>query len=240
MSERPHILVVMSDDHAQWAAGCYGNREIRTPTLDYLAGSGVLMSNSYTPTPVCSPARASFFTGLLPSQHGIHDFIRATDDVTGTRDWLGDTPTLATVLQAAGYRTGLIGKWHCGRDDVPQPGFDTWFSVGRTYPYHGGPHTYCDNGTPLELSGHKTQIITDRAVEFLRAQDGRPLFLFVGYTATHSPWGNHPERLVDSYRGCAFDDIPHDSAYPFGTLRGEGGEAPRLNPASPWRSTTPP
>lgn len=73
--KRPNIVVMLTDDHGQWALGCYGNREVRSPTIDWLARTGIRMENAYCITPVCSPARATFWTGLLPSQHGIHDYL---------------------------------------------------------------------------------------------------------------------------------------------------------------------
>ena len=79
MSRPPNILIFLSDDHAQWATGCYGNSEVRTPSMDYLARSGARMDNAFTPCPVCSPARASFFTGKIPSAHGIHDHLALKD-----------------------------------------------------------------------------------------------------------------------------------------------------------------
>ena len=72
-----NIVVIFNDDHAQWALGAYGNRALRTPTLDYLASSGVLMGNAFTPTPVCSPARACFLTGRLASQAKCENVHRA-------------------------------------------------------------------------------------------------------------------------------------------------------------------
>ena len=233
MTDRPNLLVIMSDDHAQWAGSPYGNAVVRTPTLEYLAQTGVKMANAFCPTPVCSPARASFFTGLYPSQHGVHDFIKSNADETGTRDYLVDYTrdgvTLPQLLSNAGYHTGLVGKWHLGRDDEPQPGFDRWFSVGRTFPYPSGTHTFFSGDAPVELKGYKTDILTDRAVDFLRTRDAaKPFFLFVGYTGTHSPWQNHPERLVSQYRGMSH--IPDDTAYPFGRLAGETNANVRRDP----------
>lgn len=222
---RPNILVVMIDDHGQWATGCYGNRELHTPTLDYLARTGTRFANAFTPTPVCSPARASFFTGRLPSQHGIHDYLAERMPEIGERDWLADETTLPQLLSAAGYQTALSGKWHCGRGAHPQPGFDTWFSLGPAQGNHTGPHTYYDGDTPVTMRGYKAEITTDHALRFLHTRDDtRPFFLFVGYIATHSPWAGHPERLVARYRDCTFDDIPADTAYPFGRHAGEGAK----------------
>ncbi len=216
---RPNVLVVLSDDHGQWASGCYGNRELMTPTMDYLSATGVRMANAFTPTPVCSPARASFWTGLLPSQHGLHDFIRDNGDDSGTREWLRGTVTLAQLLHDAGYTCGLAGKWHCGQEDRRQPGFDDWFTSGRQQPQHDGRRSFVHNDEVVELSGNLTHIVTDQAVRFLRERDRhKPFFLFVGYSATHSPWSDHPERLVHAYRSCRFDDIPRDPTYPFGKM----------------------
>ena len=73
---KPNILVILSDDQGSWAMGCAGNPEIRTPNLDALAASGMRFENFFCTSPVCSPARASLLTGRIPSQHGIHDWIK--------------------------------------------------------------------------------------------------------------------------------------------------------------------
>ncbi len=214
MPHRPHILVFMTDDHAQWASGCYGNRELQTPSMDWLAQTGVRASQAFTPCPVCSPARASFWTGKIPSAHGIHDHI-------GLEDHRGITGqiTLAHRLSSAGYRTGLSGKWHChayGRN--PQPGFDFWFSQWGGTNAKAGPQPFCDNGRRVDFVGQQAPLITDAAVRFLRdhaAHHGEePLFLFVGYCDTHSPFATLPERLVSRYRGAALADIPDEKALP--------------------------
>lgn len=76
-ASNPNIVFILSDDHGQWALGCYGNKEVKTPNLDRLANEGVLFSNFFCTSPVCSPARASILTGRIPSQHGVHDWIGA-------------------------------------------------------------------------------------------------------------------------------------------------------------------
>lgn len=233
---KPNILVMMTDDHGQWAAGCYGSREIHTPTMNYLAATGVRMANAFTPSPVCSPARASFFTGLYPSQHGIHDWLWYDANVRTDqhradlkdRPSLNSHPTLAQHLSQAGYTCGLSGKWHCGGDDQPQPGFDYWYSLRANQPPRDGQ--YSDQGKLVMLRGYHTDIITEHAVTFLRQRDrSKPFFLFTGYIGTHSPWKGHPERLVDQYRECSFDDIPNDVTYPYGRLAGESTLNSRFN-----------
>jgi arylsulfatase A-like enzyme len=221
----------MNEDHGQWALGSYGNREINTPTLDYLAKTGVQMDNAFTPTPVCSPSRACLLTGRLASQHGVHDYL-ATIPENEDYDWLGNEITLSELLTGAGYQTALCGKWHLGRDNEPQAGFEVWFTHSADYPIeHGGRHRFSDQGRVITLTGYKTQILTDRAISFLRQRDvNRPFFLMVSYTASHSPWNNHPERLVEQYRQSSFGDIPADVAYPFGRQNLESTFDFRLQP----------
>ena len=215
----PNILIFFTDDHAQWALPCYGNREIIAPSLNHLANTGIRMENAFTPTPVCSPARASFWTGLYPSQHGIHDHLAEPDAEVSDHPWLDGLPTLAQHLHEAGYETALCGKWHCGLGEVPKPGFDYWFSAWRQTPkYFSLTSKYSDHGDVQEITGYDTQIITDAAVRFLRQRNAeKPFFLFVGFATTHNPWINRPERLVNHYRQQAsFRDIPDEAPYPFG------------------------
>lgn len=215
---RPNIIVFFSDDHAQWALPCYGNREILSPSLDYLAETGIVMQNAFTPCPVCSPARASFWTGLYPSQHGIHDHLAEDDAAVQATDWLAGQYTLADALKSAGYTTALCGKWHCGSGEKPRRGFDFWHSAWRKTPkYHSRTNLYSEQGRLVKRSGTDTRIISEAAVHFLRARAAdMPFFLFVGYAATHNPWINRPERLVSQYRSATFRDIPADIPYPFG------------------------
>ncbi len=211
---RPNLLVFLTDDHGHWAAGCAGNPEIRTPSLDHLASTGVRMANAFTPCPVCSPARASFFTGRLPSQHGIHDWLR-WDQEGQTHPGIDGQPNIGQLLQAAGYHTGLVGKWHCARDARPRPGFDRWFSYEMNQYPHFGAQRFSDQGRPVAASGYQAPLLTDRAIEFLRSRPGdRPFLLVVGYVCTHTPLRDQPERLAASYRGCAFAAVPREEPAP--------------------------
>ncbi|MBI9043658.1 MAG: sulfatase-like hydrolase/transferase [Anaerolineaceae bacterium] len=232
MAERPNILVFYTDDHAQWASGCYGNQEIKTPNLDHLAETGVLMQNAFTPTPVCSPSRACFHTGRLASQHGVHDYLASGLPDVAEVDWMGDEISIAQILKKVGYQTALSGKWHLGEGHGVPAGYDSWFSLGTDYPMnHGQPRRYNVNGVLEERTGHLTRNITDEAIRYLRNIDEeKPFFLFVGHYATHSPWEGHPERLVEQYRECSFDDIPEDSMYPFGRMNLESTDPTRSDP----------
>jgi len=230
----PNVLIVLTDDHAQWALGSYGNREVRTPSLDYLASTGVRMANAFTPSPVCSPGRASFWTGRLPSQHGVHDYLAEVDPQVNAHRWLDHEVTLAQILHDAGYTTGLVGKWHLGQPAQRPPGFDSWYSlaapVSRPYAIDTpwAP-------SPPHRAGYNRQSIADYAVAFLRGREqDRPFFLFVGPFATHSPWTGHAERLVSAYRQASFGDIPADVTYPYGRLASESLYATRSTPRETW------
>ena len=209
MPRHPNIVLVQSDDHGAWAAGFDGLPEIRTPVLDWLAATGVWMRRAYTPCPVCSPARACLWTGLMPSQTGVHDWLVEGVPPFVPRSWVEDQITLPEILRAAGYATLFSGKWHVGGSESPRAGFDRWFSIVPPQGDHFGAHRYCDQGTIAEQAGYKTEIVFDRAVEMLRDPDTRaPFFLYVGPIGTHGPWRGHPERLVGPYREATFRGIP--------------------------------
>ena len=171
------------------------------------------MENAFTPSPVCSPARASFLTGKLPSQHGIHDYIASGPDF-GERHWLSGQKILPEILKGAGYQTGLAGKWHLGRDMEPGPGFDQWFALSGDYPIpQHGRYRYSDNGRETFDERPLVDVVTDKGLEVLNRFDAdSPFFLLVGYTATHSPWADHPSRFVDLYRTASFASVSDEEA----------------------------
>ena len=229
-ADRPNILVMLTDDHAQWALGCYGNRQVRTPTMDRLAATGVRFAQAFTETPVCSPGRACFWTGLYPSHHGVHDYIGQGEAAFNDRDWIAPYPHLGKMLHAAGYTCGFFGKGHTGCPEKPREGFDRWFAAWRrTGPHRGGALKFSDQGRPVEIAGYNDQIITDQALDWLatRGRD-RPFFCYVAPVATHSPYADHPDRLVDVYRRMGrMVDIPDDITHPFGRQVGESGDSGR-------------
>ena len=123
-------------------SGCYGNRDIRTPHIDRLATEGTLFTRAFASNPVCSPTRATFLTGLMPSQHGVHCFLVGGRLQIGpdARCTLDQFTSLPEVLKQAGYACGLVGKWHLGDNLRPQEGFDDYWI---TMP-HGGTSTFYD------------------------------------------------------------------------------------------------
>ncbi len=214
-SKRPNILVFLTDDHGQWAQHCNGNSELRTPNLDQLAATGVKMAQAFTTCPVCSPARASFWTGRMPSQHGIHDWLNEQGPNLKHASLRGQK-LLSELLHDAGYYTGLVGKWHCGSEREPHPGFDSWFSYWVSqYPHRGELH-FSDQGKLLVENGQQSPLLTNHAIDFLRKHrndpsvNEKPFFLYVGYVDTHSPHKDAPDDLVKQYESATFKDIPDD------------------------------
>lgn len=205
--KQPNILLIIADDHGSWATGCYGNSKVRTPNLDYLAASGVQCMNAFTPCPVCSPARASLFTGRIPSQHGVHDFL-AEDPTFSDYPWLANERFLPEYLQRQGYQTALIGKWHCTADSHNvQPGFDYWISYdvrarGWQNQYeHVGAIDFSRQGERITTTGFQSQFLTEEAINFVRQRDvQRPFFLTLSLVDTHFPFTGQPQRFVESYR----------------------------------------
>src|SRR5438105_6450626 len=111
--ERMNLVSIVTDDQARWAVGAYGNKEIITPHMDRLAREGVRFLNALVPTPVCSPSRASFLTGLYGTQVGITDYLTPAEMDAGLGLPAGAS-TWPAVLQKHGYTTALVGKWHLG------------------------------------------------------------------------------------------------------------------------------
>ena len=234
MRRRPNIVLFMSDDQGAWAQGCAGNPEVRTPAQDRLAASGTRFSSFFCASPVCSPARATFLTGRIPSQHGVMDWISVGNlqDPQGEWSWsrqpdraieyLKGMPGYTDHLAREGYTCALVGKWHLGDSARPQKGFSWWFPhAWGGSPYYGAPMVR--NGAPYRETRYVTEAITEGALEFLASPaaqggEGGPFYLSVHYTAPHSPWdrNNHPHDLYDSYRsGCAFTATPDEPPHPW-------------------------
>ena len=167
VNARPNILVFLTDDHGQWLQQAYGNSEVQTPNMSRIARNGVRMTNAFTTSPVCSPARASFFTGRMPSQHGIHDWIEETKQAYAY-PWLKGQTLISQLLKASGYHTGLVGKWHCGEERYPHPGFDFWFSYWVNQYPHSGLQNFSDNGKHVTADGFQSPFLTEQAIRFLK------------------------------------------------------------------------
>jgi arylsulfatase A-like enzyme len=208
---RPNLVLILADDLGFSDLGCYGG-EISTPTLDALAARGLRYTQFYNAARCC-PSRASLLTGLSPHRAGIGHM---TEDhhLPGYRgDLATNTVTVAEALRAAGYRTGMTGKWHLTwnltadgpRENWPlQRGFEKFYG---TLPSHGSqfdPAGLFDGNTPVKADGDffYTDAITEHAIRFIREfeKSGAPFFLYVAYTAPHYPIQARAET-IHRYRG---------------------------------------
>jgi choline-sulfatase len=211
---RTNLIFILTDDQGAWSLGCYGNAEAKTPTIDRLAREGTRFRRAYATTPVCSPSRATLLTGRLPSQHGIHDWIKFENMDARARYILERETLLSQILAEHGYTCGLTGKWHMGDSLHPHSGFSYWFALPHgSETYNNGP--VCWEGKVIQTQGYITDRITDRALQFIEANREKPFFLYVAYSAPHSPWVGHPQDLVDAYMKIPFDSIPKDPPHPW-------------------------
>ena len=213
---RPNILFILTDDQGPWALGCSGNDEIRTPGLDRIAATGTRFERFLCASPVCSPSRASFLTGRMPSQHGVHDWIRGGNVGEDAATYLEGETAYTDVLAAHGYRVGLSGKWHLGNSQLVQHGFSHWY----VHQLGGGDYNQppmIRDGELIQEEGYVTDLITDDALAYLdrQADSAEPFYLGVHYTAPHSPWTGHPQDIVDSYDDCPFDSCPQEPIHPW-------------------------
>mgnify|MGYP001559523465 CR=1 FL=1 len=173
---RPNIIFILVDD-ARWDdLGCTGHPFSRTPNIDRLAREGLAFRNAFATTPLCSPSRASFLSGLYPHTHGITD----NTDRSAASHRLATFPQ---SLQRAGYETAFLGKWHMGNDDSPRPGFDRWTCLkgqGSTF----DPELNVD-GRVVKTSGYVTDILSERAVAFVKRPHAKPFLLCFAHKAMH-------------------------------------------------------
>lgn len=212
-AKRPNIVLIMADDLGFSDLGCYGS-EIATPNLDRLAAGGMRFTQFYN-TGRCCPTRASLLTGLYPHQAGV-GHMESDFGVPGYRGYLNDRcVTIAEVLRAAGYRTLMTGKWNVGPRRPHWPvdrGFDHYFGLLRGASNYFDPKIGprrnasefamdAESVTTFAPDFYATDAFTNYAVRWLGEQNAeRPFFLYVAYTAPHSPLHARPEEIT-KYRG---------------------------------------
>ena len=222
----PNIVFVTTDNQSPWTLGCYGNHEIRTPNIDRLSEQGMRFTNAFCANPVCSPNRATLLTGLMPSRHGVHNWLgtEKPDAQMGPDAYctIGEFAALPRILADEGYACGMSGKWHLGDSMRPQLGFDYWYAKpkGHTESFHDAEAIW--QGKVANEPGYYLDAITDRAVGFLREVKKQPFFLYVGYNA---PYGldddlrtGHRNRHTDYYSDKELRCFPRTQAHPW--LRG--------------------
>jgi N-acetylglucosamine-6-sulfatase len=224
-AERPNVLLVVVDDLRWDDVGAAGHPFVRTPHVDRLAREGARFLNAFAVTPLCSPSRANLLTGLYTHRHGILD---NTERSARSHE----LPTFVGRLQAAGYETGFVGKWHMGNDPTRRPGFDYWVSMkGQGEAVDPELH---EDGRTAEVKGYVTDILTERALAFLGRPRDRPFFLMLAHKALHPNIVQHADGSTTAIGEGGF--IPaerHRALYADDAIprRPNYGIAPRGKPA---------
>ncbi len=198
---RPHILYILADDLGWKDMGFQGSPDIKTPNLDRLAGDGVQLDQFYV-QPFCTPSRAALMTGRYPFRYGLQTIVIPSQ---GTYGLSTEERTLPEILKAAGYRTEMIGKWHLGHADRKywprQRGFDYHYGavLGEIDYFTREAHHVLDwqrNNEEVKEEGYNTQLIGADAVRRIGQHDPQtPLFMYLAFTAAHTPYQALPEYL---------------------------------------------
>jgi arylsulfatase A-like enzyme len=205
-AHRPNVLVIMTDDQGYGDLACNGNPVVRTPNLDRLCNESVRLTNFYV-SPVCSPTRASLLTG----RHGYRTGV--VDTFLGRSMMHADEVTLAEMLQWAGYRTGIFGKWHLGDNYPMRPG-DQGFAeslvlkgggLGQPSDLPGGGSylhpTLLKNGKPQKTEGYVSDVLANATMDFITANRQRPFFAYLAFNAPHEPLRVVPQQSYEKYKG---------------------------------------
>jgi N-acetylglucosamine-6-sulfatase len=206
----PNIIVMLTDDQRWDALGVVqqelGGRgrfpwlRAATPHLDALTADGFRFRNAFVVSALCSPSRAAFLTGRYNHLNGVVDN-HTPLPVTST--------TFATLLQAAGYRTGFYGKWHMG-SQLARPGFDEYASYARHGRYFNAK--FFVNGVPILTSGWVDDVSTTYAIDFIRRHADRPFLMVLGFKSPHRPY-RPPPRLSALFASTTLATAPNATAY---------------------------
>lgn len=186
--ERPNIVFILSDDHAVRAVSAYAGAIMQTPNIDRIAASGMRFDRAYVGNAICGPSRATLLTGLHSHANGFYN-----NEWSGPFD--GAQQTFPKVLQAAGYQTGLIGKWHLYSDPT---GFDHWEIIDNVMQQgtYYNP-TFRSAAGVEETTGYVADIVTDKAIAWMdRArQSAQPFLLLYNHKTPHRDWLPAPQEL---------------------------------------------
>jgi arylsulfatase A-like enzyme len=203
--KRPNIVFFFSDDHAYQAISAYNDprKLLETPNLDRLGREGIRFDRAVVPNSICGPSRATVLTGKYSHLNGFYNNTNSRFD--------GSQTTFPKLLQAAGYQTAIVGKWHLVSDPT---GFDYWHILPGQGVYYNP--TMFDNGRRVQYEGYTTDIITDISLDWLKQRDkSKPFVLMCQHKAPHREWAPplrhlghdndrkypEPATLFDDYSG---------------------------------------
>lgn len=207
-----NVVLILADDLGYGDLGCYGHPAFKTPRLDRMAAEGARLTHFNTPAPFCAPTRASLMTGRYPVRCGLTG--NPTPDAAPAADTLAlpaSEVTLAQVLRAAGYATGMVGKWHLGHKAGSLPterGFDEYFGI----PYSNDMRpVHLLEGTEVVeypvVQATLTRRYTERALSFIERNKSRPFFLYFAHAMPHKPLAASEQYYKQSGAGLYGDVI---------------------------------
>lgn len=218
--DRPNFIVIFADDLGYADLGCYGGRGMSTPELDEMARQGRRFSDFYVASPTCTPSRAALLTGCYPLRAGFNDAIAVRPDGSLSPSrvlWPGsplgihpDEVTIAEILQAAGYATGMVGKWHLGdrpRFNPLRHGFDSFFGV--LFSNDMAPFHHYRGLEQLEQVDRDQQVqtYTRESLAFIDDHADEPFFLYLAHTMPHTPLAVSEEFRGRAERGLYGDVV---------------------------------
>lgn len=222
-AERPNLVFILTDNQGAWTLGCYGNKDVRTPNIDRLAGEGVRFARALASNPVCSPTRATLLTGLIPSQHGVHSYLggEKPNAQMGPEAYctVREFGTLPKILKDAGYTCGLVGKWHLGDNLRPQEGFSYWITMptGHTTEFYDA--RVIEDGKVRTEPEYLTDLWTRHGVRFLERNKDRPFCLMLAYNGPYGLGGllKNParNRHATYYADQPLWSFPRDAMHPW-------------------------
>ena len=204
-----NILLFMSDNQSAEFIGCYGNQEVSTPNIDHLALNGKLFSSAYCANAMCSPCRASALTGLMPSAHGIHNWLDDSLEKSWPDKWnaIGEFEQFPMKLKEAGYKNALIPKYHLGKADESPDAFDHWvtFPHGHTKSFYN--NVMIDNEERYSFEDIPLTFLPIKQLNFFEAKKfTRSLFCFVPYNGPYRHWpaikGRSKNEFANLYDDC--------------------------------------
>jgi len=226
---RPNFIFILADDLGYADLGCYGARAPCSPNLDRMAAQGLRFTEGYSNSPVCSPTRFALATGRW--QYRLRG---GADEPIASRargsEVLGlppEHPTLASLLRGAGYATALVGKWHLGfppRFGPLKSGYDEHFGPlagGVDYFSHcdpAGVHDLYEGDREIRRPGYLTDLLSERAVEFVKRRKGRPFLLSLHYTAPHWPWETRADEAESRRIGAKIAHLDGGSVETYLTM----------------------
>lgn len=214
--QKPNVLFILTDNQPASILGSYGNPDVRTPNIDRLAKDGMQFTNAFAVNGMCSPTRATLMTGLMPSQHGVHNWLDDEKMEEWPRDWsaVAEFRTLPLTLKNRGYQTALIGKWHLGQPWKASIGYQHWvtFTDGHTVDFWF--NTIIDNDSTYTVKGkHIVDFFADKAVDYIEQYDGnQPFYLQLNFDGPYlnppTNMGPAKNRHYQSYLGQEFTSFP--------------------------------